>query len=187
SYLGSATTSFAAPHTYSVPIYRAMAVGDQGYYMITVNVSASASVGKTVKVNGATDPVVFAYITDPNVTNSQTNNAGTQTISAAFGKAPIADNEANAISNNSFTLKNLFPNPANTTFSFFVSGNKNEKAVAQLTDRSGNKLVQKNIEIINGLNQYSMNVSSFISGVYYLVITNASGEAIAKQQVIIQH
>ena len=87
----------------------------------------------------------------------------------------------------SINLKNIFPNPANASFSFSLNGKKNENIKAQLTNRSGNVLIEKNISVNKGLNQYTMNVSSFLSGVYYLVITNKNGEIISKQQIIIQH
>ncbi len=83
SFLGNAAATFAAPHAYSIPISRAMAAGSSGYYIIVVNVASDANDANTIKVNGATNPVVFGFTTSPTVTNNQTDVAGIQTIQAA--------------------------------------------------------------------------------------------------------
>ena len=83
SFLGSAVATFAAPHSYSINISRAMAVGSTGYFIIVVNVNEAATDNNTVLINGATNPVTFGFSTSPNVTNNQTNAAGAQTIQAA--------------------------------------------------------------------------------------------------------
>ncbi|MEP6465958.1 MAG: hypothetical protein ABJB05_06615, partial [Parafilimonas sp.] len=83
TYLGYAVATYAAPHTYSVSVSKAMAVGDQGYYIVAVNVSNTATDNHTVLINGATNPMVFGFTTAPNITNSQTNKAKAQTIQAA--------------------------------------------------------------------------------------------------------
>ncbi|MEO8568151.1 MAG: T9SS type A sorting domain-containing protein, partial [Ginsengibacter sp.] len=55
-----------------------------GYYIITVNVSPTATIGNTVIINGASDPVVFGFTTNPNITNNQTNNGGSHTLPLSF-------------------------------------------------------------------------------------------------------
>ena len=185
SYLGGTTTLFDAPHTYSVGVYKPMVVNETGYYMIVVNVSSTANVGHTVKVNGATDPVVLGFATAPNVVNSQTNAAGTKTIASALNIAgnTSGDNEMS----NAYTVNGIFPNPANTTFSFAMKGIKNETVKAQLTGRTGNVIVEKNYTISAIQNKYSMNVSNIPIGAYYLVLINDKGNLISKQQVNVQH
>ncbi len=144
-------------------------MGEAGFFIITVNVRATATSGHTVKINGSTDPVIFGFTTAPNITDNQSNTAGTKTISS-FAKS-ADESEENLIAGKSSTsLNKIFPNPANSSFSFSLNGNKNENIKAQLTGRSGNILIEKNISINKGMNQFTMNVSSFLSGVYYLVI-----------------
>jgi hypothetical protein len=82
--LNYVSTPFAAPHTYNITgLGRPMAAGSSGYFIIAVDVSATATHGNTVKVNGATNPLVFGFSTAPNITNNQTDAAGTKTIQAA--------------------------------------------------------------------------------------------------------
>lgn len=66
--------------TFFMGFSQAMAIGSSGYFIFTVNTSAAAVIGNTVKVNGATNPVVFGFSTAPNITNNQTDLGGTQTL-----------------------------------------------------------------------------------------------------------
>lgn len=50
------------------------------YYLITAKVSASASDGRTLGVNGADNALNMGYINNPTITNNQTNAAALQTI-----------------------------------------------------------------------------------------------------------
>src|SRR4030095_5015172 len=83
AFLNSVTATFAAPHTYSVTINRTLAAGETGYFVIVVSISNTATDNKTVRINGATDPVTFGFTTAPNVDNQQTDKAKNQTIQAA--------------------------------------------------------------------------------------------------------
>jgi hypothetical protein len=162
-------------------------VNEAGYFIISVNVSSTATIGHTVKINGSTDPVQFGFTTAPKITNSQSNAAGAKTISASFAKPGDTETDNMIAGKSSINLNKIFPNPANASFNYTLNANKSEKIKAQLTGRSGNVLVERDITVSKGANQYSMNVSSLISGVYYLVLTNGNGEIISKQQVIVQH
>ncbi|MBL0155367.1 MAG: hypothetical protein IPP93_18615 [Chitinophagaceae bacterium] len=75
--------TWVAPHTYILPANRTIGAGGSGYFMITVDVAASATNGNTVKLNGAVNPVLFGYTTVPALTNNQTDAAGIQTIQIA--------------------------------------------------------------------------------------------------------
>ncbi|SFQ55080.1 T9SS type A sorting domain-containing protein [Parafilimonas terrae] len=185
SYLGYTAATYAAPHNYSVNISKAMAVGDQGYFIIAVSVNASATVGKTIKVNGATDPVIFGYATNPNTTNNQANNAGAKTIAASF--APVKDNEANNAITVNYEVNKVFPNPASSAFSFSITGKQKENITVQLTNRSGNIVFTKRIEINNTGSSHSINVSAFPNGVYYFSLINNEGVFISQQQINVQH
>ncbi|MEO8711290.1 MAG: T9SS type A sorting domain-containing protein [Parafilimonas sp.] len=188
TYLGYAVATYDAPHTYSVNVSKAMAAGDQGYFIVAVNVSATASVGKTVRVNGAIDPMVFGFTTAPNITDNQKNSTGTQTISASFAKGNTENAEnISAINNDNNKVNKVFPNPANSIFNFTVTGKQQQYVKAQLTNRSGNVVLVKSILVNKGNNVFTVNVSSLINGIYYLVLITDKGELIDKQQVNIQH
>jgi hypothetical protein len=80
--------TFAAPHTYNTPFSFTgninIAAGATGYFIITVNLSGTATIGNTIKLDGAINPVTFAFTTSPTITNNQTDVAGTGTISTAL-------------------------------------------------------------------------------------------------------
>jgi hypothetical protein len=103
SFLGSAVATFASPHTFSINLSRNMAVGSTGYFIIVVNVNDDATDNNTIKINGATNPVVFGFTTSPNITNSQADAAGTQTIQApdiTVSTSPVATSDFTPGSNN---------------------------------------------------------------------------------------
>jgi len=85
--------TFAAPHTYNTTFNfsgsQLIAAGTSGYFIITANVDAAATVGNTVILNGATNPVVFGFTTAPPLTNNQTNGAGAQSIVSTLPLALI--------------------------------------------------------------------------------------------------
>jgi glutaredoxin len=187
SYLGNSLANFAAPHAYSININKAMAAGSSGYFIISVNVSASATTGKTVRVLGATTPVAFGYTTDPNETGSQTNG-GLKTITASLGIAQT--NTSENIQSQSFTnnisLGKVYPNPAKDIVYYSVTGNKNEKLNVKLTDLNGNTVIVKQASVNKGNNLLSMNVVNITNGVYELSITNEKMENI-HTRIFISH
>jgi hypothetical protein len=75
---------FAAPHAYDLVFNyspsQTIAAGASGYFIIAANVDPTATVGNTVKINGAANPVSFTYTTGPTITNNQTDAAGVGTI-----------------------------------------------------------------------------------------------------------
>lgn len=186
TYLGYATATYAAPHTYSVGINKAMNAGDQGYFIVAVNVNATASIGKTVKENGATDPMVFSYTTAPNSTNSQSNKTGVQTIVSSFAGTnnPVKEETE---SKDIYKTGNIYPNPASSSFNFTVTGSKSETIKAQLTGRTGNVMMEKSYSINTSASRFTVNVASIPTGTYYLVLINSKGVVISRQQVYIQH
>jgi hypothetical protein len=82
--LNNTVATFASGHAYSINFTHSIAISESGYYIIAVNVNGSATVGNTVLINGATDPVVFGFTTAPNVTNNQTDNGGVHTLPVNF-------------------------------------------------------------------------------------------------------
>jgi hypothetical protein len=84
------SANFAAPHTYNAVFNlgsQLLAAGTSGYFIVTVNIAAAASISNTVKINGATNPVTFGYTTSPAVANNQTDAAGGITI---IGSLPLS-------------------------------------------------------------------------------------------------
>ncbi len=105
SQLTYALANFAAPHTFSLGLSKAMNAGDSGYFMIAVDMKSDATDGHTVTLNGATNPIVFSYSIAVNLTNSQTNAAGAQTIKAATVK--LSTNAVPASTDNQGTINVL--------------------------------------------------------------------------------
>jgi hypothetical protein len=61
-----------------------MAAGSTGYFIIVVNVNATATIGNTATIKGAANPAVFGFTTSPNITNMQEDNGGLHTLPVSF-------------------------------------------------------------------------------------------------------
>ena len=84
SNLNNVSGLFAAPRNYNIGMSRAMAAGSSGYFIIAVDATATATIGNTVQVNAAANPVTFSYSTAPNIFNNQTDVSGIQTLPVTF-------------------------------------------------------------------------------------------------------
>ncbi|MBA3647510.1 MAG: T9SS type A sorting domain-containing protein [Chitinophagales bacterium] len=178
SFLNSTAATFAAPHTYTLSINRTIAEGDHGYFIITVNVSSTASTGKTVTINGSKDPVLFSFTTVPNITDNQSNKAGVKTIKSS---QPKIENL------NTVVLNGIYPNPAAALFNYSISAKDNQSVTIELTDQYGRIVVSNNLLLSQGVNNLSLNVSDFANGIYYLVATDEAHTLRLKKQLVIQH
>jgi hypothetical protein len=124
SYLGQSAATFAAPHVYSINLSKTMTRGTTGYFIISVNVNTTATLGRTVQINGLTNPVVFTYSTVPNSTNNQTNTAGIKTITATspVSLMPNENNNQNNIGVGAISIKAVYPNPVTDILHIEVEG-----------------------------------------------------------------
>ncbi|MES2775146.1 MAG: T9SS type A sorting domain-containing protein [Bacteroidota bacterium] len=82
---GAISANFAAPHIYNINYNDfSIAAGVTLYFLVTVDVGAAATIGNTVKIDGAANPVVLSYTTAPTITNNQTDAAGAKTIATSL-------------------------------------------------------------------------------------------------------
>ncbi|MEO5647620.1 MAG: T9SS type A sorting domain-containing protein, partial [Chitinophagaceae bacterium] len=84
SFLAIVPATFAAPHVYNVNLTQSLIAGSTGYFIISVDAHSSATLGNTVTINGATNPVVLGFTTAPNITNNQTDNGGVHVLPVSF-------------------------------------------------------------------------------------------------------
>ncbi len=178
SFLNSTATAFDAPHLYTVSINRTIAAGDEGYFIIVVSVSATATINNTVTINGSTNPVVFGYSTAPNIVNSQTNNAGTKTIKSGSPKESGSDR---------FELSEVYPNPASASFAYSLSGNATQNILVRLIDQHGRTVTAEEKTIGAGENYFSMDIAHLANGSYFLVVSDDQHSIRLSKQVVIQH
>ena len=83
--IANAAATFAAPNIYTNDIPdQTIPSGATRYFIVTISVDAAATIGNTVKLNAAVNPVVLTYTTTPPATNNQTDAAGVGTISSTL-------------------------------------------------------------------------------------------------------
>ncbi|HUM45805.1 MAG TPA: T9SS type A sorting domain-containing protein, partial [Chitinophagales bacterium] len=179
SFLNSTTATFAGPHAYTVSINRTLALGEDGYFVITVNVNATATINNTVTINGNNDPVTFTYTTAPNVVNNQGNQAGVKTIKAS-GPLKTAP-ESNV------TLQNIYPNPAAVAVNYSLSVQEAQSVTVQLVNQQGKILSGEAVMLSTGINNFNLDVSSLPNGIYFLIASGDDHTIRLTERIVVQH
>lgn len=197
SYLGGSAATFSGPHTYSININKSMNINDNGYFIVTVNVNATATGGNTVKINGADDPIQFSFGTAPNVADDQSNKAGTRTISgsgAKPGETSKSDIYTTPKSGNTLLLtttelaiNDLYPNPAINLVTYQLISPKAGKATIQLVDANGRQVFNTSVNLAQGNNKLTLNVTTFLNGTYQLMVIGENGKQALSKKIIVQH
>jgi Secretion system C-terminal sorting domain len=157
--------TFAAPHTYNTPFTvsgsQTIAAGSSGYFIIVVNINATATSGNTVKVNGLTNPVTFGYTTSPPITNNQTDVAVTQTISSILPLTLLSFN-GSLLNTQGVLLKWVTASEINTKhfeIEWSVTGQQFSKIAAQLAAGNSSQTLQYNYlhsQPVSGNNFYKL-------------------------------
>lgn len=170
TYHGGLTTPFAGPHTYKLSINKTFTPADTGYFLFVVNVAATANGGHTVKVDGASKPVVFGFTTAPNITNNQTDNAGVQTISGAPFAKP-----ANEVIRETFAeaIARVYPNPVRDKAHIVLPSFNTDAVTVIVLNTAGKVMMTKVVTGFSG--RYLLNTNSLPKGAYYLIADGKDG------------
>lgn len=75
-----------------------------------------------------------------------------------------------------FEITSVQPNPVISNASLNIASASKENASLVITDMTGRRLLQKNINLVAGSNQVFLDMSGYPSGVYSVVVVNAAGE-----------
>ncbi len=70
----------------------------------------------------------------------------------------------------------IYPNPVRETLNVAITSNRSEKTMIVITDLSGKIVMQINSFLVIGDNNLSVNVSTLITGSYYIRVVNSSSE-----------
>jgi hypothetical protein len=92
--------------------------------------------------------------------------------SGLYRVAPLANSDFNA---------ELFPNPAINTFTIKLNNKATQPIKVLITDIIGNKVLNLQVEFING--EYTIN-ESLSSGIYLISIKNSSNETVTKKLIV---
>jgi hypothetical protein len=75
----------------------------------------------------------------------------------------------------------VYPNPAKNKLTIsFLSDKVTGIANVQIIDVSGRTLINKEIKVQTGINQFEIATSELLSGLYYINVTTSSGKFTAK-------
>ena len=80
-------------------------------------------------------------------------------------------------------LRSIFPNPASATASMIVDAPSAVKLTVLVTDMAGRNMVQQIVNVSEGSNTVSLNISSLQSGTYLLRVMSEEGEVVTGKLV----
>jgi len=80
-------------------------------------------------------------------------------------------------------IRSLFPNPASATASMIVDAPSAAKLAVLVTDMAGRNMVQQIVNVSEGSNTVSLNISSLQSGTYLLRVMSEEGEVVTGKLV----
>ncbi|HRE24226.1 MAG TPA: T9SS type A sorting domain-containing protein, partial [Bacteroidia bacterium] len=70
---------------------------------------------------------------------------------------------------------NVYPNPANDMVNISYQSTTTELIKVSMMDYSGKLVINQNVQVTSGMNNYTLDVSKMASGVYMLNIQSESG------------
>ncbi|MFN3445192.1 MAG: T9SS type A sorting domain-containing protein, partial [Bacteroidia bacterium] len=140
--------------------------------------------GKTYAWTFTSDTVLRAYEANPTIKTSGpqkmqvkltvTSNAGcvkSRTDSIQIFALGLNDNIANQIN------LQAYPIPFNDILQLNMEGKQNESAIIELFNITGQKTLDKKIDLTVGVNQINLNTNAQKSGIYIVKVTTKAGIA----------
>ena len=77
----------------------------------------------------------------------------------------------------------LFPNPVKHFLQLQYDSETTGTAVVAITDMNGVTLLQKDLSVMTGTNQYKVNTGKWVSGTYFITIRQSGRSATLKFEV----
>lgn len=148
-------------------------IASNGMFTYSVSLKSGLAIGTQIK-NSAS--IYFDYNTP--VKTNQTRN----TIVSVL--LPLE--QQNTAMNVATDYFNLFPNPANNTFSAIINTETAGPANINITDASGRMVITKVVSVQKGNQSISMNVNQLSSGTYFVSFTRGSRSQTQKLVIIKQ-
>jgi hypothetical protein len=151
-----------------------------GYFVIERSATGDSfdSIGVTAAMNGST---AYTYtFTDKNMATGnnyyrlrQVGNSGSTT----YSKVITLDNTAGSNPNAAGATGDLhlFPNPAMATLNYTLTSERSAQVIVQVYSLSGALVMTGQQQMVAGVNEQSLNISSLRSGSYFLKITSTQG------------
>jgi uncharacterized repeat protein (TIGR01451 family) len=132
-------------------------LGSDGMLTYTIKMRHGLAVGAQFKNRAS---IYFDYLA-PMQTNTTLNTlANTAVNSVASVSGP----------ENKFTL---YPNPANNQFNIVINSENTGKANLVVTDVSGRNVLVRTIDVMQGNQNFSVDASQYVPGVYFISLNGA--------------
>ncbi len=120
------------------------------------------------------------------VGNATNGNGGTSGDAASTLASPLVITEGSTSSAFEVTLLpatiNVYPNPVETQLNLQIKIEESGRYFLSVHDLSGKELQRKTVQLLNGDNQESLNVSQLAAGHYAVRISD--GKRVATQQIV---
>ncbi len=73
-----------------------------------------------------------------------------------------------------------FPNPATEEINLNILSSSSENAIIKMIDATGKEILRNDIKLVNGINQFNLQISSVASGFYYLQVLTKNNSRVMK-------
>ncbi len=98
----------------------------------------------------------------------------------------ITPNNPELTPNNQHLITNIYPNPASDYFQYTINSSVDSEAKLQLIDVLGRAVIEKNIKVVQGINNDKIDVSSISKGAYVLQVITKNGLYKNQQRVTVK-
>ncbi len=105
--------------------------------------------------------------------------SGTKMYLSTVGEWPTGVANQTLI-NGSYQLKSVYPNPASNTLNLKINTTNSIDVQCQVFNVMGKVVMQKEIKLSNATTDFSLDISTLVSGSYYLVLNNKDNEKTIK-------
>jgi len=80
----------------------------------------------------------------------------------------------------------MYPNPAHTDFNLEFFAEKNSIVLVTIFDFSGKKMINRQVNLQAGLNDYQLNLNNLANGSYFIQVKDIDGKVIEKTKLVKQ-
>lgn len=111
-------------------------------------------------LSAGTYNIIYTYTDGGGCTNSDTNSV---LVSGCLGLEDLSFNDIL-----------LYPNPADEIVNLSISSNINAQFSMNIITVDGKAVEQRNIQVVNGINNFVINTSNYASGVYFVQLNDGT-------------
>jgi hypothetical protein len=170
NFLGLPSDYNASPSTFAT---------SYEWQLLPANAGSIAGNGQSAQVTWSSGFTGNANVTVRGVNDCGSGEYSANYVVSVYSSQGIAEKDA-------VTGIKLYPNPNDGVFILSLTSGKDQVLRFKITTSGGNQILDSKENITAGLYQKNFNLRNLPAGTYYLVISDADGRMLNREQVILQ-